>query len=382
MKKIAVLGSTGSIGESALEVISRFPKEFSVCGLSAFNNVTLLEEQARRFKPTVVALDERNITALANRLNNGIKISGLKEGLPDIISREQVDIVVLAIGGSAALFPLWEAVKAGKTIALANKEALVMAGSLITKTAKETGARIIPVDSEQSAIFQCLNGRDTKTLRKIYLTASGGPLRSVPRGKFSKLTVKDVLRHPRWKMGRKITVDSATLMNKGLEVIEAMWLFGLNPQAIEVLIHKEAIIHSMVEFVDGTVLAQLGVTDMKLPIQYALTFPERWPTKLMKIDFIKLKQLSFAQPDFKKFPCLALAYKAAREGGSAPCVLNAANEVCVAAFLNGRIKFPGIPKSIEMVLSKHHKIKEPSLEEIIASDNWARQEAERIIGKF
>ncbi len=382
MKKIAILGSTGSVGINSLDVLSRFPEEFSISGLSAYNNIDLIEKQARNFKPGIVAINEKHISGLRQRLNNGVSIFGLKEGIRKIIDNQDTDIIVLAISGSAALLPLLEAVEAGKTVALVNKEALVMAGSIIMKRAKETGAKIIPVDSEQSAIFQCLDGRDKKDLKKIYLTASGGPLKSVAKSKFSKLTVKDILDHPRWKMGRKVTVDSATLMNKGLEIIEAMWLFDLKPELIEVIIHKEAIIHSMVEFIDGTILAQLGVTDMRLPIQYSLTYPERRISNIPGVDFVKLKQLSFEKPDLKKFPCLALAYEAAREGGSVPCVLNAVNEVCVKAFLNEEIKFPQIPQIIEKVLAKHKKIVSPNLDEIISSDKWAREQAVFFRSKF
>lgn len=382
MKKVAILGSTGSIGENTLDVISRFPEEFSVSGLSAFNNIDLLERQAKRFKPGVVAINKEKVSNLNSRLNSGIKITNLEQGIKSIVSSKETDIVMMAISGSAALLPLWEAVKAGKTIALANKEAIVMAGSIIMKKARETGAKIIPVDSEQSAIFQCLNGRDTKALKKVYLTASGGPLKTLAKDKFSKLKVKDVLKHPRWKMGKKITVDCATLMNKGLEVIEAMWLFDLKPEAIEVLIHKEAIVHSMVEFVDGSILAQLGATDMRLPIQYALSYPERFLSNVAEIDFVKLKQLTFEKPNFKKFPCLSLAYKAAREAESLPCVLNAANEICVSAFLEEKINFTKIPLIIEKVLLSHKKITEPCLEDIICADKWARQETQNLIAKL
>ncbi len=382
MKRVAILGSTGSIGRNSLNVIKRFPKEFSVCGLSAYNNINLLETQARYFKPNIVAINNGNTADLKIKLNSGIKIFDLDEGLKRIISQKETDIIVLAISGSAALLPLLEAVKAGKTVALANKEALVMAGSIIMKLAKKTGAKIIPVDSEQSAIFQCLNGRDRNDLKKIYLTASGGPLRTVAKSRFSRLSVRDILRHPRWKMGRKVTVDSATLMNKGLEVIEAMWLFDLKPEQIEVVIHKEAIIHSMVEFIDGTVLAQLGVTDMRLPIQYALTYPERRFCDLADLDLIKLGQLSFEKPDFKKFPCLELAFMAAKENGSIPCVLNAANEVCVKAFLEQEIKFSQISTVVEKVLARHKKISNPDLGEIISSDEWAKGETFSIIKKL
>ncbi len=376
MKRIAILGSTGSIGKATLEVIRRYSDEFKVEALSAYGNTELLKRQARRFHPGKVAVADINL-----RVSFGSKIkaySGI-EGLEEIASDKDVDIVVVALSGAAALRPLLAAIAAGKKIALANKEALVMAGALVKEKLKKSKATIVPVDSEQSAIFQCLKGQDKSEVRRLYLTASGGPLYSVPLRKFAALTKEEVLKHPRWKMGRKITVDSATLMNKGLEVIEARWLFDIEVRRIEVLVHRQAIIHSMVEFVDGAVLAQLGITDMALPISYALSYPRRLANNDSALDFLKVKNLTFEKSDNKRFPCLNLAYEAANVGGSAPCVLNAANEVAVEAFLDGRVSFIAIPKIIEKILSSHKAVANPDLHEIFQADGWARQEAGRLI---
>jgi 1-deoxy-D-xylulose-5-phosphate reductoisomerase len=277
---------------------------------------------------------------------------------------------------------LIKAIETGKDVALANKEALVMAGNIIIDKARAKKVNILPIDSEQSAIWQCIEGKEKKALKKIYLTASGGPLRGLAKSRIKKITVKEVLRHPRWKMGRKVTVDSATLMNKGLELIEAMRLFAVGINQIEIVIHPEAIIHSMVEFIDGSILAQLSVTDMRIPIQHALTYPKRCPTKLASLDFFKLKKLSFYPPDLDRFPCLRLAGEAARSGGSLPCVLNAANEVAVEAFLNGKINFISIPKVIEKVLTRHRVIAHPTLEDIFKTNSWATAEAQGFSCKF
>jgi len=285
----------------------------------------------------------------------------------------------LAISGSAALLPLLNAIDSGKDVALANKEALVMAGPIIVRQARTKKTMIIPVDSEQSAIWQCLDGEDKSKLKNIYLTASGGPFRNAPKKDFKNISVKRVLRHPTWKMGRKISVDSATMMNKGLEVLETMFLFDVGVEKIKVVIHPESIIHSMVEFIDGVVIAQLSATDMRIPIQYALSYPQRLPSGLTSMDFYKLGKLNFEKPQFSRFPCLGLAYRVAREGGAAPCALNAANEVCVEEFLNKRLDFISIPKVIEKVLGKHKNIGNPDLNDILATDSWARQEAQRII---
>ncbi|MBM3246887.1 MAG: 1-deoxy-D-xylulose-5-phosphate reductoisomerase [Candidatus Omnitrophica bacterium] len=293
-----------------------------------------------------------------------------------------IDKLVLAISGSAALSPLLCAIDAGIDIALANKEAIVAAGPVITRKLKTKKARIIPIDSEQSAIWQCLNNEDRAKIKNIYLTASGGPLRKTSRNDFQGLTVKRVLRHPRWRMGEKITVDSATLMNKGLEVLETMFLFGIGRDKIKVIIHPEAIIHSMVEFIDGVVLAQLSITDMRIPIQYALSYPERLACGSTGVDFYKLRRFNFERPDCKKFPCLQLAWRAAQEGGTLPCVLNAANEVSVEEFLKGRLNFISIPYVIERVMDRHRNVRQPDLGDIEEADTWARFQARWVIDKL
>jgi len=383
MKKITLLGSTGSIGTNALRIISQFPAEFKVEALAADSNIELLREQIKRFKPGFVAVRDvnkaRQLRKDLGARNTRLKIYGGDEGIQEAAQCKSADIAVIAISGTAALLPTIKAIEAKKQIALASKEALVTAGRIITALAGKNGVDIIPVDSEHSAIFQCLDGPGSRRyLSKIYLTGSGGPLREVPKRNFDKLSRKQILKHPKWKMGKKITVDSATLMNKGLEVIEARWLFGVGSKEINVLIHPEAIVHSMVEFVDGSVLAQLALTDMKIPILYALTFPERYKTLLPKLEFSKLKNLSFHKPDTNKFPCLGLAYKAMEKDGTSPCVLNAANEEAVRAFLAGKIKFSRIPKIIEKLLSKHRNIKTPTLEDILNTDRWAKEEAKKI----
>lgn len=382
MKRVAILGSTGSIGKTALEIIKQHKKEFALEALTANNNVAALKKQIAEFRPRKVAVVDGEAGGRL-RLEANIKrgIYSGTEGLCRIASDKEVDVVVLAISGSAALGPLLAAINAGKTIALANKEALVMAGEIIMRRLKNSRARIIPVDSEQSAIFQCLEGRKAAELRRVYLTASGGPLYDVPLKEFSSLSREEILAHPRWKMGKKITVDSATLMNKGLEVIEARWLFDIDVSAIRVLIHRQAIIHSMVEFLDGVVLAQLGVTDMALPIQYALSYPRRLPNKKYDLNFLKVGQLSFEKADTGKFPCLDFAYRAAKDAGSAPAAMNAANEEAVKAFLDKRISFIFIPKVIEKIMSKHKAARNPDLEAILETDRWAREEARRLISK-
>ncbi len=378
LKKVAILGSTGSIGINSLKIIERFPKEFEVTALSANNNVKLLERQIRKFKPKCVALNKKKISDLKKRIDlSKIKVFDAASEMEALVNRKDVNIVILGIEGRAALESFLEAARCGKIIAPANKEALVIAGDIIMKEAKKHGATVIPVDSEQSAIFQCLEGRNIKELKKVYLTASGGSLKNAKKSTFDSISVAQILDHPRWSMGKKITVDSATLMNKGLEVIEAMRLFDLSVEKIEVLIHPESIIHSMVEFVDGALMAQLGVTDMRIPIQYALTYPKRATTGLTSLDFVKQKSLTFEAPDFKKFPALKLCYDVARKAGSLPSVLNASNEEAVDAFLRGKIKFSKIYQIVEKVVKKHKIVKSPSLEEILDADQWARQQSKQ-----
>ncbi len=382
LKNVVVLGSTGSIGVNALDVIARFPNHFRVVGLTAFNNLPLFQKQVAKFSPRYVAVGSDGLKKFTKSVKaRNLKIYNVESELAAMVMRPDVEIVVIGISGSAALLPFLSAVRAGKVVAPANKEALVMAGDIIMKEAKKSRAKIIPIDSEQSAIFQCLEGQDRRHLKKVYLTASGGPLLNFPKRKFSSLSVEQILRHPRWNMGKRITVDSATLMNKGLEIIEAKHLFGLQLNEIEVLIHPEAIIHSMVSFRDGSILAQLGITDMRLPIQYAITYPERWESCLRELDFFHLKQLTFRKPDFKKFPSLTLAIYAAQQGGTVPCVLNAADEEAVRAFLDQKISFPDIYDVVEKVVQKHSIIKNPNLSEILETDRWARIKANEIISK-
>ena len=382
LKKIAILGSTGSIGISTLRIVERFPKKFTVVALSAHNNVALLEKQIKKFNPKYVALQKEKIADLKKRIGSRrIKIFDTGSEIAALVNRKDVDIVILGIQGRAALEPFLEAARCGKIIAPANKEALVMAGDIIMSEVKKHKATVIPVDSEQSAIFQCLEGRDKRELKKVYLTASGGSLKNVSQAKFDRISVKQILNHPRWSMGKKITVDSATLMNKGLEIIEAMRLFNLPAEKIEVLIHPESIIHSMVEFCDGAIIAQLGVTDMRIPIQYALTYPKRIETGLLPLDFIKQKRLTFQKPDFRKFPSLKLCYEVALKSGSLPSVLNAANEEAVDAFLRQKIKFSQINKIVQKVVRRHKMIKNPNLRMILESDRWAREQTRKEINR-
>ncbi len=381
-KNIVILGSTGTIGVNTLKVIERYPSLFNIVGLSAYDNIDLLEKQIYKFKPRCVAVNPRKRLSLKSHLNgSACRILDVENDLDELVAGKDVETIVIGMRGSAALKPFLAAVRLGKTVAPANKEALVIAGDILMREAKKYKAKIIPIDSEQSAIFQCLEGRSRSDLKKVFLTASGGALWNVPRSQFNRLTVKEILDHPRWKMGKKITVDSATLMNKGFEIMEAKHLFSLNVDQIEVVIHPEAIIHSMVEFHDGSIMAQLGITDMRLPIQYALTYPQRLDSGLKGMDFFQLKQLHFHKPDFIKFPSLTLAIQAAKDGGSLPCVLNAADEVAVDAFLTGKINFSSIYKVVEKVTRKHKIVQNPSLNDIFDADQWARQEALREIIK-
>ncbi|MDD5347367.1 MAG: 1-deoxy-D-xylulose-5-phosphate reductoisomerase [Candidatus Omnitrophica bacterium] len=380
MKRIAVLGSTGSIGRSTLEVIRQFPERFSVTALAAHSNTGLLAAQVKEFKPALVCISDpdscgRARTALARHAQ---VLCGL-EGLAQLVSDGRIDMVVMAISGASALLPLLWAIENRKHVAMANKEALVMAGPLVRKKLLQRNVRLIPIDSEQSAIWQCLEGQDRSSLKKIYLTASGGPFRRMSPARMKKITVKEALAHPRWKMGEKITVDSATLMNKGLEIIETMCLFGVQPEAVEVLIHPESVIHSMVEFCDGSILAQLSEADMRIPIQYALSYPKRLASGRASFDFPAAARLTFEKPDHKRFPCLGLALRAAKQAGTMPAVLNAANEAAVDAFLSKRIPFQSIAAIIEQVMDKHGVMQEPTLEAIAEADARARTEASRLI---
>jgi 1-deoxy-D-xylulose-5-phosphate reductoisomerase len=381
-KRVAIFGSTGSIGINTLKVIERLSDRFEVVALTAFNSVETLSIQIRRHCPRYVALSSECIPDLRRSFDSKIRFLDVKHDLAWLASSKDVDIVVLAMTGAAALEPFLSAVRAGKTIAPANKEALVMAGEIIMTEARRFGAQIIPVDSEQSAIFQCLQGQDRACLRIVHLTASGGALRNIPVARHDRLSVKEILDHPRWSMGAKITVDSASLMNKGFEVIEAMRLFGLKANEVNVIIHPEAVIHSMVEFTDGSILAQMGVTDMRLPIQYALTYPNRLPNGLAPLDLTALKALTFEKPNLRNFPALDLALQVARKGGTLPAVLNAADEVAVDAFLKGRIKFTSIYKVVEKTVSAHKNTTRPLLTDICQADAWSREKAAAIIERL
>ncbi len=383
-KRIAVLGSTGSIGVNTLRVIAAHPDAFEAVALTANNSVREIEAQIRQFRPRYVALAKAHIASLEKKYKD-VLFFDVADGLAELVARRDIDTVVIAMTGAAALAPFLAAVRAGKTVAPANKEALVMAGHILMAEARKNGAVVVPVDSEQSAIFQCLEGRSMADLHQIHLTASGGALRDVPRQRHDKVLVKQILAHPRWKMGAKITVDSATLMNKGFEVIEAHRLFGVSAEKIKVVIHPEAIIHSLVEFIDGSVIAQLGVTDMRLPIQYALTYPRRLPSGIAGLDLPGLGALTFSLPDKRTFPLLELAYEVLRKGGTAPAVLNAADEVAVDAFLQGHIGFTAIHAVVEKTVRAHIKGRislASGLRDIQHADAWARiraiEETERL----
>lgn len=384
MKRIAILGSTGSIGQSTLEVMANIADECEVVGLSTNSRIDILYQQIKKFHPTLVCV--KDIDA-ARQLQSRFKLKGVKlftgeDGLQAMVKEKRVDKVILAISGSTALLPLLVAIENGKDVALANKEALVMAGAIIMNKARKKGVNILPIDSEQSAIWQCLDGEDQTKLKNIYLTASGGPFSNWCKKDLKNISIRQVLKHPRWKMGKKVTVDSATLMNKGLEILETMFLFNLDVDKIKVLIHPEAIIHSMVEFIDGVILAQLSVTDMRIPIQYAISYPARLTNTIASLDFYKLKTLHFEKPDFKRFPSLGLAYQVAREAGTAPCALNAANEISVEQFLSRKLDFVAIPMVIEKVLERHKNRIAPTLEEILEVDAWARRQAYEIIARL
>ncbi len=377
MKNIAILGSTGSIGTNTLRVIHSRPRDFRVIALSSYSNMHLLARQIKLFQPKIISVsDEHCIKKLRQLVNlSGIKVYTQDKGLEFIAKHKQVQTLVVATAGIVSLLPTILAIEHGKTIALANKEPLVMAGDILMKIVRKNKGRIIPVDSEHSAIFQCLHNEQKESFRRIYLTGTGGPFHNYAKKDLKKVNLKMALNHPKWKMGKKITIDSATLMNKGLELIEARWLFDVRPEMIEIVIHPEALIHSMVEFCDRSILAQLGVTDMRLPIQYALDYPLRCANKLKSPDFFGLKSVTFFKPDLNKFPCLAIAKKAAILGGSAGCVMNAANEIAVEAFLKEEISFLEIPDVISRVLEKHKFVKHPNLDKIFSLDKWARREA-------
>ena len=374
MKKVFILGSTGSIGVNCLNVINRFKDDFEVSGLTINSNTELLLEQIRKYKPRVVVVRDKNAAKrISDKLPDGCNLFVGEEGLIKASIEAEYDIFMGAMVGFAGLAPTIEAVKRGKRIALANKETLVVAGELVTNLCRENASEIIPVDSEHSAIYQCLIGENLNEVEKLILTASGGPFLNKDKLFFENATVDEALNHPNWKMGSKITIDSATMMNKGLEVIEAHWLFGLPVDKIEVVIHPQSIIHSMVQFVDGSIKAQLGLPDMKLPIQYALTFPERLQNDFDRTSLPEIGSLTFFEPDLTKFECLKLAFDAINDGGTAPCILNAANEVAVNKFLHKEIKFSHIPLLIKRALDKVETVFSPDLGTVFECDKQTRE---------
>ncbi|NCO82918.1 MAG: 1-deoxy-D-xylulose-5-phosphate reductoisomerase [Nitrospirae bacterium CG_4_10_14_3_um_filter_44_29] len=381
MKHVTILGSTGSIGRSALEVLSRCRDRFKIVGLTAKNNIELLEKQIRAFNPEIAAVaDEAAASELSKKL--GIRVLSGDSGIAEAASYDKADFVLSAIIGFAGLLPTLSAVRAGKTIGLANKESLAAAGEIVMRDAVKSGAKIIPVDSEHSAIFQCIEGRSRESVKRIVITASGGPFLGKSRSELNKVTIKDALKHPNWDMGKKITIDSATLMNKGLEVIEAHRLFGFSPDMIDVLIHPQSIIHSMIELKDRSCIAQLSVPDMKGPIAYALSYPERLDDPMPFLDLSAVGKLTFQKPDTEGFPCLLYAYEAMKEGGTMPAVLNAANEVAVNAFLQSEIGFNEIPVVINNTMQLHDRKSALEVDAVVEADRWAREKAKAMIAKL
>ena len=385
MRSLTLLGATGSVGLRTLEIVSAFPDEFRVAGLAARgSNVERLADLCRKYSPRAVALlDGGAVDRLARALGPPLpELLRGAEGLATLAAEVPSDIVLSALVGGAGLLPTMAAIQAGKPIALANKETLVMAGALMTAAARDHKVPLLPVDSEHSAILQCLAGHNRSDVHRIILTASGGPFREWPKAKLAEATIADALRHPTWKMGAKITVDSATLMNKGLEIIEARWLFDVRPDQVQVVVHPQSIVHSMVEYIDGAVLAQLGVADMGIPILYALTYPERRPTPAERLNLTRVGPLTFAEPDSDKFRCLALARAVVERDDASPVVLNAANEVAVAAFLEGRLRFVQIPELIERTLSARAPGRLRSIEDCVAVDLEARRLAAELLGRL
>ncbi len=382
--KIAILGSTGSIGTQTLDVISRYPGQFRVVVLTAGDNVSLLAEQSKKFRPDSVVIGNKNhYGILKEKLNDtGIKVYAGDKAIEEIAADSDAHMVITAIVGYSGLKPTIAAIRSGKKIGLANKETLVVAGSLVNDILKDSHNSLIPVDSEHSAIYQCLSGETGTSVEKITLTASGGPFLNTPFKQMEFVKPGDALKHPNWSMGDKITIDSATMMNKGLEVIEAKWLFNLRPDQIKVIIHPQSIIHSFVHFTDGSVKAQLGIPDMRLPILYALSYPYRIKSDLPRLDFSKYPSFTFHEPDIRKFRSLTLAYQVLKEGGNMPCILNAANEIAVSAFLSGKLGFMQIPEVVDHTLQNETFIKDPGLEDLEISDAQARITSQSFIKKF
>jgi 1-deoxy-D-xylulose-5-phosphate reductoisomerase len=376
MKNVVLLGSTGSIGTSTVKVAGDLPDRIRLVGLAAGNNAELLLKQARKHRPEAISINNpEKARDLGKFFGAATQVYSGDEGLIKLATLPTADIVLIAIVGTAGLKPALAAIRAGKDIAIASKEILVMAGEIVMSEARKHGVRVLAVDSEHSAIFQCLDGKPSNSVRKLWLTASGGPFRNTPKEEFPNITVERALKHPSWVMGKKITIDSATLFNKGLEMIEARWLFDIGMERVGVLVHPQSIVHSLVEFVDGALLAQLSTPDMCLPIQYALTYPDRAPSERVQTNFAKLGNLTFEEPDAERFPALKLARRAGEVGGTLPSVLNAANEVAVAAFLNRKINFPQITEMVRRTMEAHKVVLHPTLEQILEADAWARREA-------
>jgi 1-deoxy-D-xylulose-5-phosphate reductoisomerase len=376
MKRVVLLGSTGSIGTSTIKVAEDLPDRLQLLGLAAGNNLELLLEQVRKHRPVAVSIaDPLKAKELRNVLGTAAEVFCGDEGLVKLATLPSADVVLIAIVGTAGLRPALAAIRAGKDIAVASKEILVMAGEIVMKEARRYGVRVLAVDSEHSAIFQCLDGKPSSSVRKLWLTASGGPFRQTPKEEFAQITLERALKHPSWVMGRKITIDSATLFNKGLEMIEARWLFDIEMGRVGVVVHPQSVVHSMVEFVDGSMLAQMSTPDMCLPIQYALTYPERVGSDRVQTNLAKLGSLTFEEPDPDRFPALDLARRAGDQGGTFPAVLNAANEVAVERFVNRRITFCQISEIVARVIQRHQAVAHPDLEQILQADAWARAEA-------
>jgi 1-deoxy-D-xylulose-5-phosphate reductoisomerase len=376
MRNVVLLGSTGSIGTSTIKVAEDLPDRIRLLGLAAGNNVELLLDQTRKHRPEAISItDPGKARDLRDMLGASTEVFAGAEGLLKLATLPAADIVLIAIVGTAGLVPALAAIRAGKDIAVASKEILVMAGEIVMREAREHGVNVLAVDSEHSAIFQCLDGKPSNSVRRLWLTASGGPFRTTPKEEFPGITVERALKHPSWVMGRKITIDSATLFNKGLEMIEARWLFDIEMGRVSVVVHPQSVVHSMVEFVDGSMLAQLSTPDMCLPIQYALTYPDRAASERVQTNLAKLGSLNFEEPDAERFPALELARKAGEAGGTLPAVLNAANEIAVEAFVNGRISFPEISATVRRTMDRHRLVPHATLQQILEADAWARTEA-------
>jgi 1-deoxy-D-xylulose-5-phosphate reductoisomerase len=375
MKNVVLLGSTGSIGTSTIKVAEDLPKQIRLIGLAAGNNTKLLAEQTRKHKPLAISVTDPAAAAeLKKSFGNSLEVHSGNDGLLKLATHPDADIVLIAIVGTAGLQPALAAIRAGKDIAVASKEILVMAGETVMTEARKHGVKVLAVDSEHSAIFQCLDGKPPASVRRLWLTASGGPFRQTPKSEFDSITVERALKHPSWVMGRKITIDSATLFNKGLEMIEARWLFDIEMPRVNVVVHPQSVVHSMVEFVDGSIIAQLSTPDMCLPIQYALTYPERIGSDRVQTNFAKIGSLTFEEPDLDRFPALNLARRAGEIGGTLPAVLNAANEIAVEAFCAKKISFPEITETVRRTMDAHKVISHPTLDEILQADTWARQQ--------